>query len=81
MNCPECGAPSIVTDTRLVEGQRHRRRKCPKNHKFYTNEVAIEKWAYVDPRIARNKPKKPKPLLPEKGAPEWVKKIWEKLSE
>lgn len=53
MNCPKCEADSRVVDTREVNGQRQRKRKCRMGHIFYTNEVPIENWNYVDPRVKK----------------------------
>ena len=42
MKCPECGAWSLVKDTRDSETFGHmRRRECANYHKFTTQEVAI----------------------------------------
>lgn len=88
MNCPTCLKPTVVTDTRLVNGGRERKRVCAGNHVLYTQEVFIEKWNYKDPRRKRViKPKKqarPKHLKKWKGlqitdtSPQWVRNIWEK---
>lgn len=40
MRCPQCGAWSLVTETR---GQR-RRRTCGNEHRFTTVEVIYDQW-------------------------------------
>lgn len=43
MNCPECGAWSVVLDTR---GPR-RRRECGNGHRFSTIEIATSMHEYL----------------------------------
>lgn len=42
MNCPSCGKPSLVLDTRTVGGYVRRRRKC---------ETCPEKWSTLEIHI------------------------------
>src|SRR4051812_21989613 len=44
MLCPHCGSPNvIVRDSRLIEGDRQRRRVCrPCNAQWFTHEVMVE---------------------------------------
>jgi transcriptional regulator NrdR family protein len=92
MTCPKCEAGSRVVDTREVEGQRQRKRKCRMGHIFYTKEVAMRKWSYVDPRIKNpgtgysKKAKKLRKtpvggLVLQKETPNWVKTIYLKINE
>lgn len=38
-NCPKCGKPTRITDTRQKQTERMRVRTCPKRHKFVTIET------------------------------------------
>jgi transcriptional regulator NrdR family protein len=40
MNCPKCGGPSIVMQTRKLLGAVWRRRICDKGHRFSTHQIA-----------------------------------------
>jgi len=41
MNCPECGAWTTVSETRLTVTRYRRRRECGNGHKFTTEEVVV----------------------------------------
>jgi len=41
MKCPECGAWSVILETRDTSVRYRRRRECGNNHKFTTEEVAL----------------------------------------
>jgi len=40
MDCPNCGAKSLISDTRTIDRVTYRRRKCSKcKYLFYTEEI------------------------------------------
>ena len=41
MNCPECGAWTTISETRLTVMRYRRRRECGNGHKFTTEEVVV----------------------------------------
>ena len=41
MNCPECGAWSVILETRSSTARYRRRRECGNGHKFTTEEVVV----------------------------------------
>ena len=41
MNCPECGAWSVILETRSSPTRYRRRRECANEHKFTTEEVVV----------------------------------------
>ena len=41
MNCPECGAWSVILETRSSPVRYRRRRECANGHKFTTEETAV----------------------------------------
>ena len=41
MNCPECGAWTTISETRLTVMRYRRRRECGNGHKFTTEEVIV----------------------------------------
>jgi hypothetical protein len=43
MNCPECGAWTTISETRLTIMRYRRRRECGNGHKFTTEEVVVSK--------------------------------------
>jgi len=43
MNCPECGAWTTISETRLTVMRYRRRRECGNGHKFTTEEVVVPK--------------------------------------
>jgi transcriptional regulator NrdR family protein len=43
MNCPECGAWTTISETRLTVMRYRRRRECGNGHKFTTEEVVVSK--------------------------------------
>jgi len=94
MVCPKCKKPTRVLDTRVVKGERQRRRICPKRHRTYTKEVPMEKWGYCDPRTQNpgtGKGSQSKRIsdkkfddhflktFAEQNSPAWLKKIFDKL--
>ena len=47
MRCPKCGAPSSVTETRVVGGNNRRRRHCDNPacfHRFTTLEMIVQSY-------------------------------------
>lgn len=88
MNCPVCKKPTIVIDTRAVNGGRERKRTCAENHISFTQEQFIEKWNYRDPRrkrvpapkasLKKTKLKKWKGIQLNDSSPLWLKNIWER---
>jgi hypothetical protein len=53
MKCFKCKLPTIVTDSRLVNGVRQRKRQCKKGHICFTEEVKVKTWDYIDPRVKK----------------------------
>lgn len=43
MKCPECGAWSVILETRSSDFRYRRRRECGNEHKFTTEEVVVPK--------------------------------------
>jgi len=41
MNCPECGAWSVILETRSSTARYRRRRECANGHKFTTEEITV----------------------------------------
>jgi transcriptional regulator NrdR family protein len=41
MNCPECGAWSVILETRSSTARYRRRRECANGHKFTTEEIVV----------------------------------------
>ena len=41
MNCPECGAWSVILETRSSTTRYRRRRECGNGHKFTTEEITV----------------------------------------
>jgi len=41
MNCPECGAWSVILETRSSTARYRRRRECGNGHKFTTEEIVV----------------------------------------
>jgi len=41
MNCPECGAWTTISETRLTVMRYRRRRECGNGHRFTTEEVVV----------------------------------------
>jgi hypothetical protein len=73
MICSTCNKDSIVTDTRLVDGVRYRRRKCECQKSWITSEVLFDgPWPYKDPRVRTGR-YKPKPKVKVKGKPKPAK--------
>lgn len=65
MKCPVCSAESLVKDSRPTEtGGIRRRRRCPKNHRFSTEEVVI-----VEAERAPKPPKAKKRILDKMDLP------------
>ena len=91
MNCPKCNRTTVVVDTRKVGGARQRRRRCKNGHDFFTSEMVVAKWDYIDPRVKQpgvgkgqvkkrdKKPRRRKFILAK--APDWVKAIYKKINE
>jgi hypothetical protein len=73
MNCPVCGKATRVVDSRSLEGEVKRRRKCPKGHLSYTMqapEYFVAGRAAGRPKAAEKKlPKPRKKIKPKKAAP------------
>jgi hypothetical protein len=72
MICPTCNKESIVTDSRLVDGVRYRRRKCDCLKLWSTAEVLFDgPWPYKDSRV-RTRKYKPKPKVKPKPKKEYL---------
>jgi hypothetical protein len=72
MKCPVCGKATRVVDSRSLEGEVKRRRKCPKGHLSYTiqaPEYFVAGRATGRPRVEQKKPPKPRKIKPKKAAP------------
>lgn len=41
LDCPECGSPTDVMDSRPRSGEIRRRRRCKNGHRFSTKEIVI----------------------------------------
>lgn len=93
MNCPKCNSASIVIDSRKVNGARQRKRCCKNLHNFFTSEMIVVKWDYIDPRVKKpgtkptqsraNMLKKTKigKLALKKNSPAWVRAIYMKINK
>lgn len=70
MNCPVCGQPTRVMESRPKEGGVYRRRKCAAGHLSYTVEAFV---APPTPKLKRpsveKPPKRKKPLKKPKKSP------------
>lgn len=46
-NCPECGEPSRLLDSRVADYGRRRRFECAEGHRFTTMEIVMVKNSLV----------------------------------
>ena len=69
MNCPECGAWTTISETRLTVMRYRRRRECGNGHKFTTEEVVVSQEQLTEElngRLKSFREKEPKRVLPKK---------------
>jgi transcriptional regulator NrdR family protein len=55
MKCPECGAWSVILETRDTSVRYRRRRECANGHKFTTEEIALSQKQLKEEQISRAK--------------------------
>jgi transcriptional regulator NrdR family protein len=69
MNCPECGAWTTISETRLTITRYRRRRECGNGHKFTTEEVVVSQEQLdteLNERLRVFREKKTKPVSTKK---------------
>ena len=69
MNCPECGAWTTISETRLTVMRYRRRRECGNGHKFTTEEVVVSQEqldAELTERLRAFREKESKRIPPKK---------------
>ncbi len=69
MNCPECGAWTTISETRLTVMRYRRRRECGNGHRFTTEEVVVPQKQIEQEVVTRLKTAKENKAIAKKYQP------------
>jgi len=69
MNCPECGAWTTISETRLTVMRYRRRRECGNGHRFTTEEVVVPQKQIEQEVVTRLKTAKENKAIAKKYRP------------
>jgi len=69
VNCPECGAWTTISETRLTVMRYRRRRECGNGHRFTTEEVVVPQKQIEQEVVTRLKTAKENKAIAKKYQP------------
>jgi len=69
MNCPECGAWTTISETRLTVMRYRRRRECGNGHRFTTEESVVPQKQIEQEVVTRLKTAKENKAIAKKYQP------------